>query len=272
MKLAMNRGGIARTACAGAMLTVACTLIPPPLLAQGWQRVERGVEYRERQAPDSLTGFRISTVRFDTALVRFHAVDVYGRLARLPGSHLYALSELIEVAQPIAAINGGFTASFSVPSPVGLLVDSGRTVVPLNRKSSVLSGILCVRTIGGSGVSIIRREKYNSNCAHAIQSGPLIVESSRLGILPSEPRRRENAARSFVCTDRAGRVVFGQTTAVSLFDLGRLLIREDPEGVGCVDAINFSGTRESAMYVRLGNVRLNGLDTPIASALLVYHR
>jgi len=259
-----------------ATLTLACGLglVSAPLArAQEWRRLDAGIEFRTLSAADSPSPFQVNALRLDTGRFRFRAFDVYGRLSPLPtGSHVYSLNELVSAFRPVAAINGGYTASYSLPSPVGLLVDAGRTVVALSRRDSFVTAVFCVRSLAGARPSIISRDDYHGQCGHAIQSGPLIVRAARPNV-PGTSYTLSAAARSFACIDGSGRVLIGQTTRATLVGLGRLLAAPESQGgLGCVDAINFSGSTESAMYVRHGDLRFNGVNTPIASALLIFSR
>jgi uncharacterized protein YigE (DUF2233 family) len=242
-------------------------------IAQEWQTIARGVEYKKIALPSTkeMSAVNICVVRADATKVKIRTVYTY-RISKKydPRQVSYSLNILSKALKPIALINGGFTASFSFPVPTGLLVDDGKTINNLNSKSKIQTGIFCVNQ---SKISIIKRSDYRGGCNNALQSGPIVVEApGKVGISPSEKEKGRKFSRSLVGIDKDGRLLLIKSNKAFLYDLATLLIKEESAGgLNCIVALNLSGDAESGLYVpKLGPQGIIGnTDIPIASAIII---
>lgn len=274
----LSRIAISPRAAIGSLLVCALACRPIPLGAQGltaWQTLNSGIGVRRfiARTPDDTTEFELTAVRIDPRAVRVRVVDVLSTLGDHKSFHVYDLREVALRLNPSAIINGGFTASLSLPIPVGLLVVDQRPVSQINKVSSVVSGIFCVRR---AGIAIVRRDDYvPGECVEALQAGPLLVEQDgRLAINRSE-RANPKYRRSAVAIDRQGRLLFIATNEVHLYDLARVLASgADSGGLDCVAALNLSGSVESGLLVKVGkaNIASGSQESLIASAIAVFHK
>jgi uncharacterized protein YigE (DUF2233 family) len=246
---------------------------PGITIAQGWQRIARGVEYKKIVLPPTkeISAINIYVVRVDATKVKIRTVYTYRTSKRFdPIQVSYSLKTLSEALKPIALINGGFTASFSFPVPTGLLVDDGKTINNLNSKSKIQTGIFCVNQ---SKISIIKVSDYRGGCDNALQSGPIVVEAfGKVGISPSEKEKGHKFSRSLVGIDKHGRLLLIKSNEAFLYDLAALLIKDESAGgLNCIVALNLSGDTESGLYVpKLGPQGIIGnTDIPIASAIVI---
>jgi hypothetical protein len=241
-----------------------------------WVATGPGVAHREIRAVVEGDTVHLHALRLDPTRVRLRVVHVYSSLERRPGNYTYSLGEIARRESPLAAVNGGFSGSFSLPSPAGLLVVGGRELTSLNRRDSIQSGILCIqrRTYR---VSILNTTEYNSgSCEDAVQAGPRLIQSSgRIGIRPTERRSGTRTARSAICIDRNQNVILVNTGATYLYSLAVVLADSRPgTGLGCSVALNLSGSAESGMVFQTGQqvIWIGSYETPIASAILAVPR
>ncbi len=291
-------GTAMRKACLPALLAplLAALLVLPPLLPAGaseeaaWREVQPGMDVRRER--HQVTGLRkpvtLQVLRADPAQVEIAVIDTYSTVsARGVKYPSYSLRDLARVTDALALINGGFGQSTYYPVPAGLVVQDDRQKSPLNSASRTQSGVFCMpaaerrtasattgTTAGASGppgkARIVNKGDYRPGlCRQALQSGPKIVEyDGENGI--SRPAKAFE--RSVVCVDSAGRVLFVQSSRVSLFHLADILrAPEAAGGYGCQAALNLSGDVESGLlYTTGGKLQSVGeVDAPVASAIAV---
>ncbi len=255
-----------------------------------WQPLEPGLELRRQRF--QVAGLRnpitLQVLRADPAEVEIAVIDTYSTVSTRGVKYpSYSLRDLARATNALALINGGFGQSTYYPVPAGLVVQDGRQKSRLNSASRTQSGVFCMpeterRTASAASGStetaagppgkarIVNKGDYRPGlCRQALQSGPKIVEyDGENGI--SRPARAFE--RSVVCVDGAGRVLFVQTSRVSLFHLADILrAPEEAGGYGCQAALNLSGDVESGLlYTTGGTLQSAGeVDAPVASAIAV---
>ncbi len=291
-------GTTMRKACLPALLAplLAALLALPPLLPAGaseeaaWREIRPGMDVRRER--HQVAGLRkpvtLQVLRADPAEVEIAVVDTYSTVSAQGVKYpSYSLRDLARVTDALALINGGFGQSTYYPVPAGLVVQDDRQKSPLNSASRTQSGVFCMpaaerrtasattgTTAGASGppgkARIVNKGDYRPGlCRQALQSGPKIVEyDGENGI--SRPAKAFE--RSVVCVDSAGRVLFVQSSRVSLFHLADILrAPEAAGGYGCQAALNLSGDVESGLlYTTGGKLQSVGeVDAPVASAIAV---
>ncbi len=235
-----------------------------------WQRVAPGIEYSVTVARTGRDSVRLNVVRVNPAVAAIRFVPVYRTLRQRPGAYGYTLGEIVDALKPAVAINGGFSTSFAVPLPSGLLKSDGRIVSGLDPRDPVLAGVLC---ISGRAVKIVSRERYRATeCQHALQAGPLLVAAGRAAEVGGLATGRAALQRSVAGVDRQGRVFLLTAGPVGLDSLAAILTRAPAQGgFGLVAAINLSGSSDAGLVVRAGTrLQTAGLtQSPIASAIIV---
>ncbi len=235
-----------------------------------WNAIATGIQWREVVTRG---GQKVRAIRIEPAKLSVQVWDTYGALEKggvSRGYATYSLAEVIQLFRPKAAINGGFSASYSAPIPAGLLVRGGRTIAPLNSKSRVQSGVLCVSK---GGVKILGVQSYKDGaCQYALQSGPMLIDpDGRVAVYENE-QKSAAYVRSAACLDQSGRLLLFQSEAAHLYDLARLLATSEAQGgPACKVALNLSGDVESGLFAdRAGSpLQAGRLDVPIASSILV---
>lgn len=251
------------------MATMVVTL---SLAGQEWTPVAPGVAHRELRAVVGRDTVHLHALRLNTNQVQLKIVHLYSFLEQRPGSYAYSLSDVAKRAGPIAAINGGFSTSFSLPTPDGLLRVDGVDYASLNTINETLSGVVCVSNRGA--VSIIRRVDYNDDiCRHALQAGPLLIEpDGRLGIRGVTSRAQTRTARSAICINRSNEVILVTSGAASLYALSVVLNdRRTSMGLSCRVALNLAGDSEAGLVFQTGRqvIWIGSRQSSIASAILV---
>jgi len=255
----------------GLAATGALLASPGVARAQGdWERVAPGVEYAARTTSVGRDSLTLRVVRVNPALARVRVVAVYQALQQHPGAYGYTLNEIVEATRPHVAINGGFSTSFSVPLPAGLLRIDSRTVKALSARDSVLTGVLCLRA---GHARIVRREAYvAAECVHAVQAGPLLVDGSATVNVRNLARARSAVRRSVAALDRQGRLLLIITGPVRLDSLAGVLARDEHlGGLAATVALNLDGDTHSALFVKraAGPTTSGTPQVPIASVILV---
>lgn len=254
------------------MILLALALTTPGTSAAQlqWETIAPGVAWSTRTTRLAGREVNMQAVRVEPRGVHVHIAGTYQTLNARPGAYAYNLDELTARLQPLAIINGGPSASLSLPSPAGLLRIRGETLMRL-RTGSALSGLFCINAVGTW--SILPLSSYSDRACHsALQAGPLVIEADQNTINTTEPQRVRAAERSILCIDRRGRLLLVRTTVVSLYHLGNLLAEsESAGGYACRSALNLSGSATSGIFIRRprGQGRYGFDRSPIASAIYV---
>lgn len=236
----------------------------------GWRPVAPGVAYRSLWGIVAADSVRLEVLRLRLDSVSLNVAHVYGLLETRKGQYAYSLNEVARRTSPIAAINGGFSNSFSLPSPAGLLRVSGADIAPLNHRDSIQSGVLCIQ---GRTLSLLRLSTYNPrSCTDAVQAGPLLVTSGRVAVRPSGQGSTGVAPRSAICVDqnRTAYLIYSQATRLHPFAVV-LTDKRSRDALRCDMALNLSGGADAGMIFQTGEqvMSVGSRDTPIASAVLV---
>lgn len=236
-----------------------------------WQTIENGVEIKitevEIVTDEKTVKFGLTLVRIDLTLNSIELIDVFDQaqkifqfsspLALNKRAPMFNLKEIVDHREPIAIINGGYTAEFSYPIPDGLLIRRDVTITSINRRSLIQNGIFCVTDKKVSIFRIGPSRQLTYPCNDAVQAGPVLLESDgSIANLPDDPDILKPSKRSVVCKDTDGRLILAATTSeVTLSGLTKYLAAFPQKGgANCGVALNLSGGSESILYVRNGNL------------------
>jgi uncharacterized protein YigE (DUF2233 family) len=197
-------------------------------------------------------------------VVDLRVVDVYQTLGSASASLDYSLDEVFAKVKPIAVINGGDTASFTLPAAVGLLVTNGKTRSPLNKQAAEKSGVICFGELGRS----VLEWAYNFHpygCKSGLQAAPvLLLDGASPRFATDNP-----TARSIIGFTNADEIFLMQVDAMTLGDLVTQVREKMPFVVTA--ALCLGGSSSSGLIVRGGGAahRWGSTRTLIASAIVV---
>lgn len=169
--------------------------------------------------------------------------------------------------------SAGYTKSMMSPIPVGLLKHGGVVLSPLTMKEPLLSGIVCIDSVGHASVLASQKGerglgKKLEDCVDAVQAGPLLIDKGRI----QEGLQSVKYARSFVAIDSNGKVIFGNS--LKPVGLDELACRLSTLPGGVASALNLQGDSLGGLILRVGSERdeIGGVDETIASYFLVRMR
>jgi exopolysaccharide biosynthesis protein len=259
----------------------------------GWAATEfetigKGIEFREFDwTPEAAPSVHVAILRVDPRVASIEAADtrlmsskhftadstITTDSAITTGSTFaFSLREIERLRHPLAAINGGPTGSYSYPLPVGLLQIDGVTKSPLNVKTNQQTGIVCIRADGS--VSIVSRDEVaSSKCRDAVQAGPLLIKYRGIKADLETPRTLV-AERTLICVDGNARVLFINTSPVSLYAIADALATNGSIQLDIVTALNLDGSASSGLIFRRSKgLEIRGnIDATIPDALIVMPR
>lgn len=155
------------------------------------------------------------------------------------------LSSALQSGVAVAGVNGGyFHEDFA---PLGLLVENGRPVHAF-QTAKLLSGVLWVSKAGKAAImDAADFATRDIQPQQAIQAGPNLVRQSK----PVAGLNATRAARrTAVATDGKGRWALVVLSAVSLADMGEILVLPDLTGLKITQALNLDGGSSTGMWVR----------------------
>jgi uncharacterized protein YigE (DUF2233 family) len=248
------------------------------LLAEDWKEFKPGIAKRTFTASVVNGGdtLEINAVRIDPTRTEIKVINVYGTLSKQKAQQFpaYTLREIISLLKPQVIINGGFSASYSLPLSSGLMVVNKKVISHLNTRSRTQTGIFCVEN---TRFKIVKKEEYNEkDCVYALQAGPILVEwLGKIAIFQNERQKGGKYRRSVIAIDKQGRLLLVTSSRTYLYDLANMLVkRESQGGLDCVVALNLSGDEESGLYVSHQNmpVIIGNIDVPVSSAIAVFGR
>ena len=247
-----------------------------------FQEIQDGIRFAKisnYQSSISQNSISINIIKIDRRQNRVVVLDSREVLNKNPisESFIYSLRNVYQVSKPIAVINGGFTASFRTPIPVGLIVHDGRTLSPMNKnyRARTQEGIFCILNSQIDGVRIINSDEYK-RCFEALQNGPIIIKNGVNNIHNSRDKFINNRfARSIVAIDKQNNILLIQTSRASLPELVEFLLKDESEGgLSCVSALNLSGSSDSGMILKSDReIKSFGLiDSTVPSVIAVFPR
>ena len=144
----------------------------------------------------------------------------------------------------VATVNGGYFSPEH--APLGLVVSQGQTLHPLQRGSSLLSGLVLV----GKHESLLRAGEYKPSPAQheALQAGPFLIDGGRpvAGLNPTR-----SAARTIVFVAKDGAFGFISLRSATLAETAEILAL--PQLIGghpITRALNLDGGSSCGMWVR----------------------
>jgi Phosphodiester glycosidase len=213
------------------------------ILAPGLVRAEWKISATEDESsPNEFVEHWKTVVENETSggRVILHSAVFDGRAATLrvidqPDTPRSELAEVMARTGAIAGVNGGYFDPED--APVGLLVSDGRVLSPL-RKAKLLTGVLTAST---SRVDVIRASRFamSTKVKSAVQCGPLLVEHS---VPTAGLNDTRTAPRTFAGVDGKGRTMLGVCSAVSLAQLGQILVLTNVAGkMKITRALNLDG-------------------------------
>lgn len=207
--------------------------------------------------------------RFDISIAATSRIN--GFSSQAPTLESFANIAAKNLRPPInfAALSGGFS-SYDPMEPSGLLVENGRILSPLARKTQTLSGILCVDRRGIAKILYV--EEYmdrERDCQWAIQAGPLVVEPGREAI--NRSTREKFLFRRVVACETEGPELF----EFYLFERADLRDVEDALRRRCRIALNLTGDVQGGVLIsteRGVRSSFGSSKSPLASIIFIKPR
>lgn len=225
------------TSCAAVIIYV--LLGASGAFAETWRLLGADLEVLQRGAKSSslfssqLTFFRTHLRDFDARIIR----------ARDFGKQRMVVANLCRLAHASLCINASFFDENG--EPLGLIVQRGIKIQPIQRAGSLLTGILA---FSRTEAQVLGRQDFSLGATlDAIQAGPRLIQQGRKvsGIKDSSRSRR-----SVVCFDSDKRLLIMLTSSsfggLTFSELQSELI--DPD-IGCIDALNLDGGGSSQLFL-----------------------
>lgn len=232
-----------------------------------WNVLEAGIEQTTLPLGNDSSA---KIVRIDPKLFTLRVIDVFGTVdnAHIPFSK-YSLSEVVDLIKPLALINAGSSASYSLPIATGLLRVAGRDVSHLNPDSDLQTGVFCISN--NNALKILDRAAYKAvDCRYAVQSGPILIRNGQNSLESPEQLLTEKSKRSLVAIDRKGRLLFISTRPATLTDIINFLKDYNQSELMIQHALNLNGGIESALYSQHSHSNeTDKLKVPVVSAIAV---
>lgn len=177
-----------------------------------------------------------------------------------------------------AVVSGGFVKSFYPPIPLGLVKQKGQMI---NRAASgdLLTGVLLMQA-GRVAIERFRGTEAVAGWDEVLQAGPLLVSARRSalptdasGLMPSTRSLIGNEySRAFVAILPGEQVVLAFSGPITLPALVDFLTGSAAQGgLGCLDALNLSGSGSSGLLVRVGGreMQVGNSYTHLANAVII---
>jgi hypothetical protein len=245
-------------------------IVPISICAQTAQSIHAGLERMEWQANSAIDGsIEFYGVRVDPRQLTVKLLDTYGLLGTGDSFSGFSLRDLVMRVDALAIINGGPTASYTSPVPVGLLLIDGKVRSKPAASSKALTGIIC---FAGADVSVLPLSAYGvAHCSSALQAGPIIIKASSNAVYPNERSERRGYRRSIAALDTSGRILLLTTNVAHLYEVARCLL-DSSNRLQVRDAINLDGDSSSGIIVgQAENARreIGSTASLIASAIAV---
>jgi exopolysaccharide biosynthesis protein len=142
----------------------------------------------------------------------------------------------------LAGVNGGYFDPEN--KPVGLVISEGKLIAPV-RKARLLSGVMIV---SNGRMQLLRVAEYSAKrrAIAALQCGPFLVDRGQAvpGLNDTRPARR-----TFVITAGVDRAAIGFCSAVTLAQLGKILVTPNvAPDLKAQRALNLDGGSSSAFW------------------------
>jgi uncharacterized protein YigE (DUF2233 family) len=221
-----------------------------------WQTVAPGLSYRKISCLGDETDIDVHAVRIDPDIWQFDTVI-------LPPTR--ALEAARQFSVPFSITAGVFDKAHQ---PEGLLVRSGVEVQPARKVD--WQGVFLMTQEGQPKILPLSNwPSYRNRTYMAVQSGPRVVIAGKRNtkIFKSYP-----AARSGVCLQRSGSLIFFVTPSERKFDMNEIAKvasrREDDGGLECYEALLFDGGHSTQMYVGGLHERLSTIADPVPAFIV----
>lgn len=189
----------------------------------------------------------------DKINVYFFRSDTHRLVVRDEGSvrrpQYGSLDKAMRKSPCVAGVNGGFFGADAEGSPLGLVVQDGKSLAPLATGSFAVSGV--VYCGGKEGISLqrsgaLKQMQRPPVMQAALQGGPFLVEK---GAPVKGINAEKSTYRTFIATDGAKRWCIGVTSSLTLKELAEWLAAPGALGDFKVrTALNLDGGSSSAFW------------------------
>ena len=212
---------------------------------------------------------RVDLSRFDISIAATSRINGFSSQAPTLESFAFIATKNQSSLSNFAALSGGFS-NYDPMESSGLLVENGRILSPLARKTENLSGILCINRRGAARIlytaDYLDRER---DCQWAIQGGPLVVEPGREAI--GRNAREKSMYRRIIACETTDPNLF----EFYIFERADLRDVEDALKPRCRIALNLTGDVQAGMLVsneRGARSIFGSSKSPLASIIFIKPR
>ena len=212
---------------------------------------------------------RVDLSRFDISIAATSRINGFSSQAPTLDSFANIATRNQRPLTTFAALSGGFS-NYDPMEPSGLLVENGRILSPLVKKTQTLSGILCIDRRGTA--KIMHAEDYldrERDCQWAIQGGPLVVEPGREAI--NRTSREKSLYRRVIACETNDPDLF----EFYMFERADLRDVEDILKSRCRIALNLTGDVQAGLLVsneRGSRSTFGSSQSPLASIIFIKPR
>lgn len=231
-----------------------------------WLTLRPGVEVLRGEFSDRSGAVKFVLYRCDPVKTEIRVIDTFHDLGSGGTLGTFSLKDVIKTGALLAA-NGGSTASYSIPIPVGLLMVHGKLISAPNLRAQEAPGFLC---IAGNRMGIEEIKSFQSKaCTYAVQRGPLLSRATAR--LVSSPYRR-----TVIAIDQRHQLLILVTIDKSTLSGIREFLYGDSADLKVQSALNMDGDTSSGLLVapelRAEPSEVGNVDSLLASAIAVYPR
>lgn len=168
--------------------------------------------------------------------------------------HYGSLSKAMTQYKCQAGVNGGYFGADKEGTPLGMVVQNGKQIHPIQSGAFSVSGLVYDT---GKKIQLVRSKDYlaqkeKPTIANALQGGPFLIEKGRIVTGLNNTRR---AYRTFIATDGKGKWCIATTSALTLHELAEWLHENDTMGNFSIHmALNLDGGSSSSYWVKKPDV------------------
>ena len=227
-----------------------------------WKQLAPGFNYATISPSfASLSDGLIHIFRIDPKRYQFQIAKT-----RTQNKDYETIREVAKSHNAFLAVNGGiFTPELQ---PLGLRINASKVISPF--KPISWWGVFYIAN-GKPYIVAARNYRYNNKISFAIQSGPRLINSSK--IVPLKPGAAQRSAIGILPNNQVI-ILVTQNMRITTTQLAKIMQRPVTQGgLGCTYAINLDGGSSTQLYASMNEFKLDLTSfSMVADAVLVSPR